>query len=201
MAPNPTTTRDPSRHLTRRPPIAEDDRSHRRHVPASDPASIPDLQDTDVYADSASQAVHRFPSSLEALSWESSSIPYFDQPLPSDLSPSMNFNAHNNSGANASLDILNAESYDFGSQDMPNHKSRSRRPRLGEENHTLPFGLTAKSQVDSANSRVSSEEHEGRQRKKARVEVLSDEDDTSKKARGRPRLDTMDKTAADVSII
>lgn len=162
-------------------------------------ASTPDLQNTNLYLDSAPQP-HPFSQGMDVLSWTSSNLPYlqYDQPLPSELSHSMtlDFNPH---AVSAPLDILNAERYDFGSQYVPNPRGKGKRsPAVEGEDHQLPFGMTRSSQLHSANSKASSEEHEGPQKKRARVEILSDEDDVSKKSRGRPRLDTNDKTAQDV---
>lgn len=103
-----------------------------------------------------------------------------------------------NAYANDYLGILNAESYDDrrtggGSNgvEVKQHVER-----------TLPFGITAASRV-RMEQRVDSEDHDsgGRRKKKPRIEALSgdEEDDAKKKSRGRPRVDTKDETAADVS--
>jgi hypothetical protein len=97
------------------------------------------------------------------------------------------------------LGILNAESYDDGRNSM-----RSERMKQQSEN-VLPFGVTEnpRSRIDPELMQDSEDQDSGpRRRKKARIEIHSgdDDDEARKKARGRPRVDTKDETAADVSL-
>ncbi|KAM0141438.1 hypothetical protein ACHAP3_002302 [Botrytis cinerea] len=100
------------------------------------------------------------------------------------------------------LGILNAEKYDDGRGSI-----RSHNPGLmGMEDqmtNQIPFGIVEK-HGDSSDTRPQSEEPEQEQGKKRRKRVrkessnLDDDDDEArKKARGRPRVDTKDETAAD----
>ncbi|ATZ46487.1 hypothetical protein BCIN_01g10720 [Botrytis cinerea B05.10] len=100
------------------------------------------------------------------------------------------------------LGILNAEKYDDGRGSI-----RSHNPGLmGMEDqmtNQIPFGIVKK-HGDSSDTRPQSEEPEQEQGKKRRKRVrkessnLDDDDDEArKKARGRPRVDTKDETAAD----
>lgn len=154
---------------------------------------------------------------LDVLSWGSTAGLPFGQhgaqiTTSSAFSQSMTLNFKSNSNAvrsAPSLDILNAESYNDGNQDNSSQvKGRGKRRLVMEdEGHPhLPFGVTKDSRTgDSSNSntrRVSSEEHDGKRRKRTRVVDNSDEEDAaSKKARGRPRLENKkDENAAEVSI-
>jgi hypothetical protein len=91
------------------------------------------------------------------------------------------------------LGILNAESY------SENLSSRGFDARKQNPEPTLSFGLV---QMDH-DSREDTEELDlgTRRRKKPRIEPQSGDDDeeSRKKSRGRPRVDTKDETAADVS--
>jgi len=102
------------------------------------------------------------------------------------------------------LGILNAESYS-------DHVRFDGRPRT-EGPATLAFGMIPHQQGDDDgrenDERENGErgdghgdgiERGGRRRKRARIERVSDDDEEKKKARGRPRVDTKDETAADVS--
>jgi hypothetical protein len=103
-----------------------------------------------------------------------------------------------------SLGILNAESYDDA-----RGASRAREAsemRLKHNEPTMPFGITSGPKITlDPELRADSEEPDSgsRRRKKARLEAHSGDDDEEarKKARGRPRVDTKDETAADVSLV
>jgi len=100
-----------------------------------------------------------------------------------------------------SLGILNAESYDDGQT-----QQRSREIRLKQTTAPDPlmqFGITeAPLRMDVGTD--SDELDKGsRRRKKHKIDSQNedDEEEARKKARGRPRVDTKDETAADVSSI
>lgn len=92
------------------------------------------------------------------------------------------------------LGILNAESYS-------DHVSPGRfDARTQAAETTLAFGMIPHHQVESSSREDGDEIETGaRRRKKPRIEARSDDDDEKKKSRGRPRVDTKDETAADVS--
>lgn len=90
------------------------------------------------------------------------------------------------------LGILNAESYS-------DHVSPGRFDARPADN-TLAFGMIPHHQMDHSSREEDDEIDMGtRRRKKPRIEAKSDDDDEKKKSRGRPRVDTKDETAADVS--
>lgn len=126
-------------------------------------------------------------------------------------SMTLNFKTDGGGAAGASnLDILNAESYSYGKgTNGRGSKGRGKRGLVAEEEgeaQALPFGVTNNSRDDGsasnpANSnkrRVNGEEHDGKRRKKGKADVPSDEEDGKK--RGRPRKETKDETAAEVSL-
>lgn len=92
------------------------------------------------------------------------------------------------------MGILNAESY----PDVLSTRDYDERKKNSEP--TLSFGMIPRPQRDP-DSREDTEELDtgARRRKKPRTEVHSGDDDEAKKSRGRPRVDTKDETAADVS--
>ena len=87
-----------------------------------------------------------------------------------------------------SLGILNAESYDDRRGTI--EVQEMERKQLADT--TMPFGMRADSDERDTGTR---------RRKRPRIQAPSAEDDEEarKKARGRPRVDTKDETAADVS--
>ena len=97
-----------------------------------------------------------------------------------------------------SLGILNAESYDDGRA-----QQRSREMRLKQT--TAPDALMQFGMMETPEVRTDSDELDkgSRRRKKHKIDNLIEDDDEEarKKARGRPRVDTKDETAADVSYI
>jgi hypothetical protein len=102
-----------------------------------------------------------------------------------------------------SLGILNAESYDDGRA-----QQRSREMRLKQTTAPDPlmqFGITeAPLRIDLEMRTDSDDLDKGsRRRKKHKIDSQNEDDDEEarKKARGRPRVDTKDETAADVSSI
>ncbi|KAI9641101.1 hypothetical protein NHQ30_010531 [Ciborinia camelliae] len=102
----------------------------------------------------------------------------------------------------SSLGILSAEKYDDGRSSMGSHNPSMM--SKGQMHNPIPFGMLEKS-GDSSDTRLPSEdqeqEHGKKRRKRVRNESLSleDDDEARKKARGRPRVDTKDENAADVS--
>jgi hypothetical protein len=101
-----------------------------------------------------------------------------------------------------SLGILNAESYDDRRGSI--EESEMRIKQQGDA--IMPFGITRGPRIRmDLDLRTDSEGHDTgtRRRKKPRLEAQSveDEEEARKKARGRPRVDTKDVTAADVSYI
>ena len=101
-----------------------------------------------------------------------------------------------------SLGILNAESYDDGRGALRAREASEMRLKHSEP--TMPFGITSGPKITlDPKLRNGSEELDAgsRRRKKPRIEAQSgDEEEARKKARGRPRVDTRDETAADVSL-
>jgi hypothetical protein len=100
------------------------------------------------------------------------------------------------------LGILNAESYDDGRA-----QQRSREMRLKQTTAPDPlmqFGMI-EAPIRSDLERTDSDDLEkgSRRRKKHKIDHQNEDDDEEarKKARGRPRVDTKDETAADVSSI
>jgi hypothetical protein len=102
------------------------------------------------------------------------------------------------------LGILNAESYDDGRGALRAREASEMRLKHSEP--TMPFGITKGPKITlDPELRTDSEEPDtgSRRRKKPRTEAHSgdDEEEARKKARGRPRVDTKDETAADVSAL
>ncbi len=102
------------------------------------------------------------------------------------------------------IGILSAETYDDGRLTMASQHSRAPRSKQGTS-PVIPFGLT-ETQESTKIRRTkagSSDGEKGTKRKKVQRESHNDEDEEAKKrARGRPRVDTVkDETAADVSLI
>ena len=103
-----------------------------------------------------------------------------------------------------SLGILNAETYDDGRGVLRAREASELRLKHSEP--TMPFGITSGPKITlDPELRTDSEEVDAgsRRRKKPRIENQSgdDEEEARKKARGRPRVDTKDETAADVSLV
>lgn len=98
-----------------------------------------------------------------------------------------------------SLGILNAESYDDGRGSMRERDAQEMRARMRNDK-TMPFGLDQPAQRIGfeALGTGSEEEVGGKGRRKKRKDDSADEEEEArKKARGRPRVDTKDETAAD----
>ncbi|KAB8302350.1 hypothetical protein EYC80_005779 [Monilinia laxa] len=99
----------------------------------------------------------------------------------------------------SNLGILNAERYDDGRSSIGSHDPNMMSMKAQMQN-PMPFGMLEKTE-DSTETRPPSEEpgHGKKRRKRVRDESPSFEDDEEarKKARGRPRVDTKDETAAD----
>ncbi|KAF8867344.1 hypothetical protein BDZ45DRAFT_577234 [Acephala macrosclerotiorum] len=99
---------------------------------------------------------------------------------------------------NHSLGILNAESYDDGRLSITTQGARMR----NQQDQVLPFGIadTPELRLD-LDMRMNSDDYEKgtKRRKKHKIDTQNaDEDEEArKKARGRPRVDTKDETAAD----
>lgn len=211
----PNTTRYPQRHppcdhagsktstemLTSRAAVGHEQITDRTELSFS--ASQPPRE----YSNNYTNAVPHLAQSMDVLSnWGlSSAVPFlqYDQSLAKAVPMDFNVNPNNNTGADASLDILNAESYDdYEGGGMGNSNKPSKRTQMGDAKPLL-FGMTTGPQGDSTSSNppdMNADEQDGRRKKKARVEVLSEEDEAMKKARGRPRIDTKDETAVDVSV-
>jgi hypothetical protein len=101
-----------------------------------------------------------------------------------------------------SLGILNAESYDDGRSSLRERDAQDMRARMRNDK-TMPFGLDQPAQRIGFETlgTGSEEEASGKGRRKKRKDDSADEDEEArKKARGRPRVDTKDETAADVSV-
>lgn len=97
------------------------------------------------------------------------------------------------------LGILNAETFNdsFG-------RSRENK-RTTSQDQVLPFGLedTPELGLDVDKPKTASDENEKRPRRSRKHKIdhdnVDEEEEARKKARGRPRVDTKDETAADVS--
>jgi hypothetical protein len=97
-----------------------------------------------------------------------------------------------------SLGILNAESYDDGRTQQQSKEARLKQTALPDP--LLQFGM-----MEAPEVRTDSDELDkaSRRRKKHKIDqqVEDDDEEARKKARGRPRVDTKDETAADVSSV
>lgn len=101
------------------------------------------------------------------------------------------------------LGILNAESYDDGRSTARERDAQELRAKMRNDK-TMPFGLDHPGQRTRTAKQAAGSEEEvvGKGRKKKRNEdSADDEDEARKKARGRPRVDAKDETAADVSLM
>jgi hypothetical protein len=97
------------------------------------------------------------------------------------------------------LGILNAESYDDGRGSLRRKDAEQIRASMRNEK-TMPFGVEQPlPRIGFENQGTGSEEDatgKGR-RKKRKDDSADEEEEARKKARGRPRVDTKDETAAD----
>lgn len=98
------------------------------------------------------------------------------------------------------LGILNAESYDDGRLSISTQEARLR----NQHYQVLPFGMTDTPELRlDLEMRTNSDDYERgvTRRKKHKIDSQNadEEEEARKKARGRPRVDTKDETAADVS--
>ena len=139
--------------------------------------------------------------SMEALAYNPSStgrqLPYMGQAYQG-IGSQISQNYAN------SLGILNAESYDDGRGALRAREASEMRLKHNEP--MMPFGITSGPKITlDPELRADSEEPDAgsRRRKKPRLEAHSGDDDEEarKKSRGRPRVDTKDETAADVSLV
>jgi hypothetical protein len=103
------------------------------------------------------------------------------------------------------LGILDAETYNNGSVDRISGRESPKKSNGPE----MPFGLVdaqpprADPDIELSEDTMEIPEPETgtKKKKKRRAEVVSgDDEDGKKKSRGRPRVDTKDETAADVSL-
>ncbi|KAL5315488.1 hypothetical protein ACEPPN_016356 [Leptodophora sp. 'Broadleaf-Isolate-01'] len=103
----------------------------------------------------------------------------------------------NYTGTISSLGILNAESYDDGRLAM---SLREKRPK-GQTDPAIPFGVTEASGDSHEEEDGKTSKRSSRRKRTATEQATSkevdDEEEARKKARGRPRVDTKDETAAD----
>jgi hypothetical protein len=97
-----------------------------------------------------------------------------------------------------SLGILNAESYDDGRAQQRSGEMRLK--QTAPPDPLLQFGM-----METPEVRTDSDELDkgSRRRRKHKIDhqIEDDDEEARKKARGRPRVDTKDETAADVSSI
>lgn len=99
------------------------------------------------------------------------------------------------------LGILNAEQFDDGRTVMRANEASEMRVRQQAE-PPMPFGITGGPKLAAGSEENDSASKSGRKKKRASAEINGVEEDWAlKKARGRPRVDTKDETAADVSLI
>jgi hypothetical protein len=103
------------------------------------------------------------------------------------------------------LGILDAETYNNGSVERISGRESPKKSNDPE----MPFGLVdtqlprAEPDIELSEDTMEIPEPESgtKKKKKRRAEVISgDEEDGKKKSRGRPRVDTKDESAADVSL-
>lgn len=103
----------------------------------------------------------------------------------------------------ANLGILNAESYDDRRHAMSAQETADMRLK---EQVQLPFGVTGHPTIrldDEKRTESEELEKETKRRRKHKIDDTQNmeaEEEARKKARGRPRVDTKDETAADVSL-
>jgi hypothetical protein len=98
-----------------------------------------------------------------------------------------------------SLGILNAESYDDGQAQQRSREMRSK--QTAPPDPLLQFGMIERQ--DEVRTDSDELEKGSRRWKKHKIEHQNqdEEEEARKKARGRPRVDTKDETAADVSFM
>ncbi|PQE31083.1 bZIP family transcription factor protein [Rutstroemia sp. NJR-2017a WRK4] len=98
----------------------------------------------------------------------------------------------------SSLGILSAEKYDDGRSSARTHETGQVRMKNPAQS-SMPFGMLEKSADDETRTTSEEQEHGTKRKRKSRNEAPSvdDEEEARKKARGRPRVDTKDETAAD----
>ncbi|EDN97884.1 hypothetical protein SS1G_12738 [Sclerotinia sclerotiorum 1980 UF-70] len=101
----------------------------------------------------------------------------------------------------SSLGILNAEKYDDGRASLgsQSHNMMSTKNQMSDQ---IPFGILERNGNSSDTGSPSEEQEQGGKKRRKRVRNESpsledDDEDARKKARGRPRVDTKDETAAD----
>ncbi|RDW66297.1 hypothetical protein BP6252_09932 [Coleophoma cylindrospora] len=96
------------------------------------------------------------------------------------------------------LGILNAEQFDDGRTVLKAREASEMRVRQQVE-APMPFGITGGPKLVASNEENDSTPQSSRRKKRTRAEINGpeEEDWASKKARGRPRVDTKDETAAD----
>ncbi|CAD6441532.1 9d2a2723-8fd5-4ea9-b65c-d7fdfe38da00 [Sclerotinia trifoliorum] len=100
----------------------------------------------------------------------------------------------------SSLGILNAEKYDDGRGSLGS-QTRNMMSMKNQVSDQIPFGILERNGNSSDTGPPSDEQEQGKKRRKrVRNESPSlddDDEEARKKARGRPRVDTKDETAAD----
>ena len=109
---------------------------------------------------------------------------------------------------NNELEILNAESYDDGNHPMNPITLLGARNMKSGSPRELPFGiqdqpsitLDTKTDSDDVEKEKTSRKKTSKKHKMENSQLADEEDEARKKARGRPRVDTKDETAADVSL-
>jgi hypothetical protein len=110
------------------------------------------------------------------------------------------------------LGILNAEQYDLQGASVRNARRQSFRQQQDHQTMQIQYGglivqkeeMSRNGQFEKAEARRSSNGDDGTTEKRRKRQKKSSEEeaeeDEAKKSRGRPRLDTKDETAADVSL-
>ncbi|KAH7380927.1 hypothetical protein BKA64DRAFT_647765 [Cadophora sp. MPI-SDFR-AT-0126] len=117
--------------------------------------------------------------------------------LGGSIPTSQSHMSSNYSGTLGNLGILNAESYDDGRLAM----SLGEKRQNGRTDQVIPFGVTEASGESHDEEGEKSGKRTSRRKRTATEQASSkeidDEEEARKKARGRPRVDTKDETAAD----
>jgi hypothetical protein len=118
----------------------------------------------------------------------------------------------NSKSMESPLGILNAEQYDVLGASVRTARRQSLRQQQEQQSPPSVYGIVvqkdkmaqghAQPKTPARVHRLSDADHAGGDKRRKRQKLSSEDegdDDAAKKARGRPRLDTKDETAADVS--
>jgi hypothetical protein len=142
-------------------------------------------------------------NSMEILSYSNSNGANMGRSNPYLTARYQGIGSHISTNYATDLGILNAESYDDGRHSMTAQGTTDMRMKHQVQ---LPFGVTEHPTIRLDEEPRTESDDRDRGTKRPRKHKLSDpqvadeEEEARKKARGRPRVDTKDETAADVSM-